>query len=905
VPWSRNLFFFETEDDDSEGFYNYVAKAQDPGYVLFIATAVFCLATVISLPCMVILGDRYERHRVRKQIDEEMLAAEEEADAKEGMVTIPLSGVREEDIEMADLSRCPSNALNGKQRGSARKKKVKSEVGSAMTNRTNTSSFIHGRGGKNMHAVGIKGNFTKVMDKMVILPYPDDDNKSVFSYTYPTSNVGSALTSNVGSTTASNVTSTHIFDARNGKRRKGHSKQNAYGRARRLQKQVQIEEEEFPYERTPRRSRGPSRAQWSDTRSEAGVQGALATGARFEDDVQSHAARSEMGMSVQKRHVVRTPLSKMLRRGGRSGSPDRSVVSKAMDDRSVLSKMVDDISPNDAADANDPGQMKPYEDEEELQICCGKNALWRPAVIARAFDKLIEIAEPDNETKRILKLTVPFTLGEIMEATFEVIGMGLIGHFIGTDALAAYTVVEMLVGTTGEFIDGIIDAQTTVATHAIGVGNNYLAGQYTQQAAIFYSIAMIPCTLTWWFCTYPAMIWLGFDHSIAMIAKEYARVAMLCDLLEGLADVYHGILEITDHEVFSTVLDIIEGLVELMIFGAILMFHELKLIDLVWIQIGLDAAFFLFTIVLSYKKGWMRPFWAGMFKNFSLKNTRAVKNLLGTAVPLSLGNLLSYAEWEILTLFASHMGPAEVTTWSIMGTVWETFEASTEGIGDGGEIRVAYHLGKGNPTMARVSAYKSLLIGTIFGFFITAIFFIMGDDMPTWLTVDPTLQNMVGDLIPLVGLGNITMTFGMVCWALIGAQGRYRLATMIQFVCSWGITMPLAAAFTYLLNYDLKGITSAVVIGYAIAGTAMSYVILRSDWERLSRIVIELNKITGEVESSDSESDDDSSSSSSSSSDSSDSDDSSDDSSDESTLDTRSRRSKGSSRPGKGNRRKR
>ena len=39
------------------------------------------------------------------------------------------------------------------------------------------------------------------------------------------------------------------------------------------------------------------------------------------------------------------------------------------------------------------------------------------------------------------------------------------------------------------------------------------------------------------------------------------------------------------------------------------------------------------------------------------------------------------------------MGPAEVTTWSILGATWDTSEATTEGVGDAADVNVACHLG--------------------------------------------------------------------------------------------------------------------------------------------------------------------------------------------------------------------
>ena len=36
-----------------------------------------------------------------------------------------------------------------------------------------------------------------------------------------------------------------------------------------------------------------------------------------------------------------------------------------------------------------------------------------------------------------------------------------------------------------------------------------------------------------------------------------------------------------------------------------------------------------------------------------------LKDLFKTALPLAFGSLLAYAEWEILTIFAAILGPAE------------------------------------------------------------------------------------------------------------------------------------------------------------------------------------------------------------------------------------------------------
>lgn len=165
----------------------------------------------------------------------------------------------------------------------------------------------------------------------------------------------------------------------------------------------------------------------------------------------------------------------------------------------------------------------------------------------------------------------------------------------------------------------------------------------------------------------------------------------------------------------------------------------------------------------------------------------------------------------------------------------------TEGFGDAGEMRTGVHLGGGRPLRARLSSYKTMLVGTISATMCTSILWILGEDLATWMTPDPTLQGMIIEVLPLIGMGNIALAAGSISWALVGAQGRYRLATLVAFVSSWCVTLPLAAVFVYGFNFDLQGPVSAVVIGYSVTGTCLLYILARSDWERLSRLLVKEN----------------------------------------------------------------
>jgi hypothetical protein len=182
------------------------------------------------------------------------------------------------------------------------------------------------------------------------------------------------------------------------------------------------------------------------------------------------------------------------------------------------------------------------------------------------------------------------------------------------------------------------------------------------------------------------------------------------------------------------------------------------------------------------------------------------------------------------------------------------FESTTEAVGDASEVRVAYQLGKGRHALANLAAFKAMFIAFIMSVLMSIVFLSLQNILPQWLTDDTTLQSMLSELFPLVALGNVSMTTGMVGWAVVGAQGRYHLATSIATVCSLLITLPLSAVITIHMRIDLQGLTFAVVVGYTVTAMVMITCILISDWETLS---LKIQDHMAADDDSDSDSDDD------------------------------------------------
>ena len=117
---------------------------------------------------------------------------------------------------------------------------------------------------------------------------------------------------------------------------------------------------------------------------------------------------------------------------------------------SVMSSIIDDISPEDAADANDPGRGNVFiQSDENYRITeaefdegCGTD--FGPAkegCCSTQIDGLLMLAVPDIQKWNLLKTSIPLTLGASSEALFRLIIIAFISHHLGTKAMIGTSTV--------------------------------------------------------------------------------------------------------------------------------------------------------------------------------------------------------------------------------------------------------------------------------------------------------------------------------------------------------------------------------------------------------------------------------------------------------------------------------
>ncbi|MGK3752651.1 MAG: hypothetical protein ACI8RD_004955 [Bacillariaceae sp.] len=138
-------------------------------------------------------------------------------------------------------------------------------------------------------------------------------------------------------------------------------------------------------------------------------------------------------------------------------------------------------------------------------------------------------------------------------------------------------------------------------------------------------------------------------------------------------------------------------------------------------------------------------------------------------------------------------------------------------------------------------AYKSLWICFVWGGVVTTIFVTFDTDIPKLFTNDPVLQKMVSDNLPLISAANLVSGIAIMAEHVLWGQNRVALGTGIGCLATAFVTLPLGALSSMVLNFDLRGQTTAITIGCAAFGAMAMFALICSDWEKIAEDVISLH----------------------------------------------------------------
>ncbi len=352
--------------------------------------------------------------------------------------------------------------------------------------------------------------------------------------------------------------------------------------------------------------------------------------------------------------------------------------SDAFDDRSeaapsVMSNLdADAISVKDAVDARD-GASQIFDDKTY------RNRIHPETYWTSKFNKLLDIVAFDYEMKKFAKLAGHYTFQTLVSDILGIVEIAFMGRYVGVQIVGAYIVVSTVTGFTGTITTGFYECTGILIPQAHGAQNKLLVGRYMQLGMFFYLLTAIPSAIFWSFFVDDAVRWYQFDDATANAALYYFWATLPMYVTYGIDAVLYEFLNTMGHEKYASWFTVISEPLYTAVFVALL---HLGFTDLYYIGL-LETTSSIIALVINVglilRNGWLEPFWEGLVQTNGLKDRRAVSVTVNTAVPLSFAWMLTYGEWEIMSLFCRSMGNtgAEVTAWGLIGYIWGAFETLT------------------------------------------------------------------------------------------------------------------------------------------------------------------------------------------------------------------------------------
>ena len=443
----------------------------------------------------------------------------------------------------------------------------------------------------------------------------------------------------------------------------------------------------------------------------------------------------------------------------------------------------------------------------------------------------------DEEMEKLLGLALPYTAHTIVVDVFGLLEVGIIGRSLGTSNLSAYFATEFAISFATMFFHGILASLKVLVSQADGAKNIKLAGTYVQIGIWTHHLLAFPLILYGWDNFDEIVLRLGLDEDTAESAEQYARFVFIYEAIGIYDGAFHCVMDITGHEKYSAISNGVRAFVS---FLAVLIVSTVNKNAELWmvgaIHLIAKGIFIFFNICVIVHRRWLDNYWNEWERN-PFKDWRHVKALWEASLRLSSGRVIENCEWNILFVFSAIQGPAEVAIWGLLGELWDFADHVVVAISDASKVRCAHLLGKGLPEQAKYSSEKSLLIGVAVSIIMSIFLGFFQSTIPMWLTNDLTLQRLLGDMIPLLGLAVASLSFGSVCWSILCAQGRSHLATAVTGFGSLAIALPLASISNFWFNLNLQGLIASLIIGYASSGFFNSILMLTSNWSEISQKV--------------------------------------------------------------------
>lgn len=436
-----------------------------------------------------------------------------------------------------------------------------------------------------------------------------------------------------------------------------------------------------------------------------------------------------------------------------------------------------------------------------------------------------------QEFRVLFGYSAPLIITFILEHFFSIVCLLVVGH-LGKVELAAVSLATMTSTITFAIFEGTATALDTLCPRAYGAGDYELMSLRVQRCVLMSWLMFVPCAFAWWHADF-FLKYIIASEEVVRLTTQFLRIL----IVGGPAYIFFE-----DGKRFLQAQGIFEAGTGILFVSApinivaswYLVWNETHGIGFIGAPIVAAANFWLMALLMILYVRFIdgSDCWFGIFSFKEL--TSEWDQLLHLAIPGVIMLESEYIAYEIMTLFASYFGTAELAAQSTVSSIASVMYMVPFAISIAASTRIANFIGAQNIGAAKMATKTALMASVVAGALNCFVLITFRYHIARLFTLDPEVIALVGDLfLPLVGTIQFFDAIASVSNGVLRAQGAQRIGGVINFLAYYAFGLPLALVLCKFLGLELKGLWLGIGSGMILIAITEPAYIYFTDWEQI------------------------------------------------------------------------
>ncbi|CAI6461347.1 ADM_HP2_G0021600.mRNA.1.CDS.1 [Saccharomyces cerevisiae] len=465
----------------------------------------------------------------------------------------------------------------------------------------------------------------------------------------------------------------------------------------------------------------------------------------------------------------------------------------------------------------------------------------RPAEIANTWESAIESGQKisttfKRETQVITMNALPLIFTFILQNSLSLASIFSVSH-LGTKELGGVTLGSMTANITGlAAIQGLCTCLDTLCAQAYGAKNYHLVGVLVQRCAVITILAFLPMMYVWFVWSEKILALMIPERELCALAANYLRVTAFGVPGFILFECGKRFLQCQDIFHASTiVLFVCAPLNALM--NYLLVWNDKIGIGYLGAPLSVVINYWLMTLgLLIYAmttKHKERPLkcWNGIIpKEQAFKNWRKMINLAIPGVVMVEAEFLGF---EVLTIFASHLGTNALGAQSIVATIASLAYQVPFSISVSTSTRVANFIGASLYDSCMITCRVSLLLSFVCSSMNMFVICRYKEQIASLFSTESAVVKMVVDTLPLLAFMQLFDAFNASTAGCLRGQGRQKIGGYINLVAFYCLGVPMAYVLAFLYHLGVGGLWLGITSALVMMSVCQGYAVFHGDRRRI------------------------------------------------------------------------